>query len=292
MNSRTTITQIYELKKEYEQLKTGKESLLQLIEEVEISDLVYNSNAIENSTLTLKETEKILLEQDLSRHVSTRELFEARNLARVIKYLRNKSSLELDEELILLLHQMLLGAIDDEIAGRFRKGDEYVKVGPHLAPPPLDIHLLLRDLFINYNSRQDMYFLDSITYFHLEFERIHPFLDGNGRIGRLLINIQLMQHGYPPIIVRSNSKHQDYYPHFYDYQTTQNIKHIKGMANIFSLHLRESLHKRLAYLKGLKIITVAQHSKDTGQPANSLLNKAKRQTIPAFRDRGVWKIGV
>ena len=120
MNSRTTITQIYELKKEYEQLKTGKESLLQLIEEVEISDLVYNSNAIENSTLTLKETEKILLEQDLSRHVSTRELFEARNLARVIKYLRNKSSLELDEELILLLHQMLLGAIDDEIAGRFR----------------------------------------------------------------------------------------------------------------------------------------------------------------------------
>ena len=103
---------IKELKREYDQLKAGKESLLKIIDEAEIPESVYNSNAIENSTLTLKETEKILLEMEVERDVDLREVFEAKNLARVIEYIRDKvKNSELSKELILLLHKMLISNI-------------------------------------------------------------------------------------------------------------------------------------------------------------------------------------
>ena len=127
---------IKQLKKEFEQLRDGKESLLRILEEAELPELVYNSNAIENSTLTLKETEKILLEQEVMRDVSVRELFEAKNLARVLEYLSTRPNLGLTIENILLLHQMLVGGINDNFAGRLRKAGEYVRVGSHIAPAP------------------------------------------------------------------------------------------------------------------------------------------------------------
>ena len=123
--AQTTRRQIQTLHAEFTALKPGREALLAMIDEAETPENVYNSNAIENSTLTLKETEKILLEMELSRDVSVREVFEAKNLARVIAYKRDKAKTEaLSEELLLLLHQMLLGGIDDSSAGRFRRAGE------------------------------------------------------------------------------------------------------------------------------------------------------------------------
>ena len=99
---------IQSLRREYEALRSGRESLLAMIDEVELAESVYNSNAIENSTLTIDETEKILLEQELSRNVSVREVLEARNLARVAEYTRTKAVAgELTHDLILRLHRML-----------------------------------------------------------------------------------------------------------------------------------------------------------------------------------------
>src|SRR3990167_851993 len=106
---------LQELKREYDSLKANKDALLQIIDEAEISESVYNSNAIENSTLTLKETEKILLEMEVSKNVSLREVFEAKNLARVMEYINTKVSEELTKENILLLHQMLIGNIDVKV---------------------------------------------------------------------------------------------------------------------------------------------------------------------------------
>src|SRR5665213_379002 len=92
---------ISELKAEFDALRKGKDSLLSIIDEAEIPESVYNSNAIENSTLTLKETEKILLDMEVSRDVSMREVFEAKNLARVIEYIQTKSVEELSIKTIL-----------------------------------------------------------------------------------------------------------------------------------------------------------------------------------------------
>ena len=280
---------IKQLKKEFEQLRDGKESLLRILEEAELPELVYNSNAIENSTLTLKETEKILLEQEVMRDVSVRELFEAKNLARVLEYLSTRPNLGLTIENILLLHQMLIGGINDNFAGRLRKAGEYVRVGSHIAPAPEHVEQLLESLLDSFHSAHDLYFLDNIAYFHAEFERIHPFCDGNGRIGRVLINLQLARFGYPPIIIRNKSKRTDYYPELVKYEESGSYD---GLADMFADSLKESLHKRLAYLRGDEIIKLADYAKKNNRAVNAQLNAAKRQTIPAFRERGVWKIGV
>lgn len=283
-----TKDKIKTLKREYERLKVGKESLLKILSEVELPERVYNSNAIENSTLTLKETERILLELEVARNVSVRELFETKNLGRVNEYLETRPDYQLSIDSILLLHRMLLGSINDKIAGRLRKENEYVRIGSYVAPAPEHIEQLLKNLLDDFESNHDLYFLENIAYFHLEFERIHPFCDGNGRIGRVLISQQLARLGYPPIIIRSKGKKDDYYPLF---QKFQDSKDYKGMAELLALTLQESLNKRLAYLKGLKIIKISEYAKLTGTASNALLNAAKRQTIPAFREKGVWKIG-
>src|ERR1035437_4941302 len=131
---------VNELRERYYKSSTGKDALIKLISEAEISDQVYNSNAIENSTLSLEETEKILLQIDLDRYINEREIFEAKNLARVVSYIDKRSKeQELTIEVILSLHKMLIFNIRDDVAGRFRKEGEYVRVGSHIAPAPKEI---------------------------------------------------------------------------------------------------------------------------------------------------------
>lgn len=277
---------IKDLKEEYDQLRGGRESLLNIIDEVEVPEAVYNSNAIENSTLTLKETEKILLDMDVSREVSVREIFEAKNLARVIAYIRGKSkNQDLDEEMILLLHKMLIGGINDEIAGRFRVKGEYVRVGIHIAPAPEHVKRMTESVLAVFTS-DEAYFLDKIAKFHLEFEHIHPFVDGNGRIGRVIINYQLFRLGLPSIIIRDKEK-KIYYRAFWEYKDNKNTK---IMEKTLALSLIESLHKRITYLKGEDIIPLSEFAVLNKKSTTSLLNAAKRQTISAFREKGVWKI--
>ena len=276
------------LKAEYDVLRTGKDSLLVMIDEAEVPESVYNSNAIENSTLTLKETEKILLDMEVSRNVSLCEVFEAKNLARVIGYVRGKSKeTEVSKEIILLLHQMLIGRIDDKIAGQFRKSGEYVRIGTHIAPAPEQVEKLIASTITEYTSNMSAYFLDKIARFHLEFETVHPFCDGNGRIGRVLINFQLSRLGFPIIIIRDREK-MKYYETFSDFRDGKNTK---TMEKVLSLGLMESFHKRITYLKGEKIITLSEYTKKNSNSGPALTNAARRQNIPAFREKGVWKIG-
>lgn len=276
------------LKAEYDSLRKGKESLLVMIDEAEVPESVYNSNAIENSTLTLKETEKILLDMEVSRDVSLREVYEARNLARVIGYIRKKSQeTEVNQEVILFLHKMLIGSIDEKIAGRFRKPGEYVRVGTYIAPGPEHVEKMMAAILLEYTSDLTNYFLDKIAKFHLDFETIHPFCDGNGRIGRVLICFQLQRLGFPMIIIRDREK-RDYYESFSEYRDKKNTK---KMERVISLGLMESFNKRITYLKGQKIITLSEYTKMHKLSAPAIINAARRQYIPAFREKGVWKIG-
>ena len=279
---------IQALKAQYDVLRQGKDSLLVMIDEAEAPESVYNSNAIENSTLTLKETEKILLDMEVARDVSVREVYEAKNLARVIGYIHNKAKeTEVGRELMLLLHQMLVGGIDDKIAGRFRSPGEYVRVGTHVAPAPEDVEKLIGAAIAEYTSNLSAYFLDKIAKFHLDFETIHPFCDGNGRIGRVLISYQLQCLGFPMIIIRDREK-KEYYKSFGDYRDDKNTK---TLEKVVSLGLLESLHKRITYLKGDKVIKLSEYTKSHAKSASAITNAARRQNVPAFREQGIWKIG-
>jgi len=285
----TTLHHLEALQKEFNRLKNGKESLLTLLEESELPEAVYNSNAIENSTLTLDETEKILIHQELPPHHTQREVFEAINLGKVTEFLTAKIAEErpLTESLLLFVHQTLLSHINNDIAGRYRRDKEYVRVGLHIAPAPVHVPSLMDTALMAYKNTAS-HVLDRMINFHLEFERIHPFVDGNGRVGRALMNFQLKSHGYPPVIIRNKEK-QDYYRAFQAYDMGRSVKELE---HILALLLKESLHKRIAYLRGDEVVLLSQVAKeDKRHSPQSLANSAKKQSMPAFRERGRWKVG-
>ncbi len=271
----------------YKALK-GKESLLQLISEVEVAEQVYNSNAIENSTLSLEETEKILLQIDLDRYINEREIFEAKNLARVVLYINKRAKeQELSLDLILSLHKMLISNIRDEIAGRWRVGDEFVRVANHIAPAPNEIIERLEKMLSEYNAKSHESIVKRIALLHLVFEYTHPFVDGNGRIGRAINNYLLIREGFVPINIKFIDR-KKYYEAFKEFDE-------KGSATIMeeivAKALTNSYHKRLAYLEGKKIVTLVEYAKSNKLPHSNLINKAGRQTIEAFLEKGIWKIG-
>lgn len=284
-----SFTQIDSLKERYEKAFLGKESLIQVLNEAEISEHVYNSNAIENSTLSLDETEKILLQIDLDRFVNEREIFEAKNLARVVSYIEKKShEEELSLEIILLLHKMLIGNIQDDIAGRFRNETEWVRVGSHIGADPKEVEGLLQKMLTEYNGSMTDSIISRIASLHLNFEHIHPFVDGNGRIGRVVNNYQLQREGYVPINITFVNRAQ-----YYDaFKAFDDKAETKLMEEIIARALSNSYHKRLAYLEGKKIITLNQYAKQNNLSHSNVINKAQRQTIEAFYEKGIWKIGV
>ena len=289
----TKISNVYNkissLRERYYQASTGKDALIKLIAETEVAEQVYNSNAIENSTLTLEETEKILLQIDLDRYITEREIFEAKNLARVVSYINKRSrEQELDLEVILSLHKMLLSNIRDDIAGRFRLDNEFVRVGSYIAPNPKEVIERLEKMMAEYNAASHKNIIKRIAKLHLTFENTHPFCDGNGRIGRVINNYLLMREGFVPINIKFIDR-EKYYEAFREFDAkgaTAIMEEIVGKA------LTNSYHKRLAYLEGKKIITLIEYAKKNKLSHPNLINKAVRQTIEAFLEKNVWKIGV
>ena len=287
MINQATKDRIEALRLQYTGLIKGNERLLKEISLAEIPEMVYNSNAIENSTLSLEDTEIILSGGVLGRNVHVREVYEAKNLALLTETVVEKSRASLDLKLILGWHKTLLSYIDDKIAGRFRTGKEWVRVGNHLGANPAFVGTLMQELVDKYKQDKSSYFLDNIADFHAEFETIHPFVDGNGRMGRVLINLQLMKAGFPPIIIPNKSKHTEYYPLFARFQSTMKAD---GFTKLFALLLLETLHKRITILTAKKIIPLSIWASQNAVKLNVAANKAKRQTIPAFRLREKWMI--
>ena len=146
----------------------------------------------------------------------------------------------------------------------------------------------IQEAIVQFESDITTPYIHKVARFHCEFENIHPFIDGNGRIGRVLNNYFLYRAGFPSIIVRNKEK-RTYYDGLRSYDTSGDLK---PMIRTFGLAVLESLHKRLSYLDSMRIISLAEHALTETQSLHTLINAALRQTIPAFREKGVWKIGV
>ena len=280
---------INRLRERYYTASVGKQSLIKLLSEAEVAEQVYNSNAIENSTLTLEETEKILLQIDLDRYITERDIFEAKNLARVVSYIDTKAKeQELTLDVMLSLHKMLIANIRDDIAGRFRKDGEWVRVANHIAPDPKEVVERLGKMLVQYYANSHENIIKRIALLHLTFEYIHPFVDGNGRIGRVINNYLLIREGFVPVNIKFIDRKM-YYEAFKEFDGKGTTK---IMAEIVGKALTNSYYKRLAYLEGAHIMTLAEYAKKNKVSHSNLINKANRQTIEAFLEKGVWKIGV
>lgn len=234
------------LEEKLEALKVRRpltEGEVERLNEEFLIEYTYNSNAIEGNTLTLRETDMVLRGLTIDQK-SLKEHLEVIGHKEAFEYIRQlvSENVELSEKVIKDIHYLVL-ADKKEDRGRYRRipvriiGAAHEPVQPYLIIPKME------ELLDQYkNSKEDI--VTKLARFHSEFEGIHPFIDGNGRTGRLLINLELMKVGYPPINIKFTDRLK-YYEAFDEYQVNHNIS---AMADMFARYLNQRLDLYLSIL--------------------------------------------
>ena len=195
------------LKKELDSKRPiPKETLKSLRESINL-EWTYNSNGIEGNTLTLRETQ-VVLEGITVGGKSIKEHLEAINHEKAILFLDDlvKDNEPISEWNIKNIHQLILKDIDNENAGRYRKENVTIKGATHIPPDYLKVPELMGKLILTYNTWSEYHPIIQAALLHGELVKIHPFVDGNGRTSRLLMNLVLMNNGYNPVIIKKESR--------------------------------------------------------------------------------------
>ncbi len=195
------------LKKELDSKRPiPKETLKSLRESINL-EWTYNSNGIEGNTLTLRETQ-VVLEGITVGGKSIKEHLEAINHEKAILFLDDlvKDNEPISEWNIKNIHQLILKNIDNENAGRYRKENVTIKGATHIPPDYLKVPELMEKLILTYNTWSEYHPIIQAALLHGELVKIHPFVDGNGRTSRLLMNLDLMNSGYNPVIIKKESR--------------------------------------------------------------------------------------
>ncbi len=188
----------------------SKETLKSLKESINL-EWTYNSNGIEGNTLTLRETQ-VVLEGITVGGKSLKEHLEVINHEQAILFLDDliKDKKPITEWNIKNIHQLVLKEIDDDNAGRYRDENVKIKGATHIPPDYLIVPELMEKLIINYEDWKKYHPIIRAALLHGELVKIHPFVDGNGRTSRLVMNLSLMNSGYLPVIVKKE-KRLEYY---------------------------------------------------------------------------------
>ena len=183
---------------------------LKKIEEAFNIEYTYESNRIEGNTLTLQETELVVNEGVTIAGKSMREHLEAINHAEAIDYIRDfaKSNMEISERTIREIHALVLHGIDRENAGRYRFVSVMILGSRHTPPQPYLIGKQMEDFMLHFQDmeKEKVHPVLIAAYLHDELVRIHPFIDGNGRTSRLLMNLYLLRKGYTIVNLKGSSE--------------------------------------------------------------------------------------
>ncbi len=171
-----------------------------------IANYVYDSNALEGNSLTLKNVAEIVFENRISQGKDLREVYDAQNSYNLFLFLK-KTKHKIDHDFIIKLHSLLIKNIDNRLG--YRKEPIMLLGKTTKLAEPENVCREMNNLLKWYEDNENkMYFLELAFKFHAKFEKIHPFCDGNGRIGRFLLNYILMRQGYFPVIIRKTSRNR------------------------------------------------------------------------------------
>lgn len=205
----------------------------------------YHSNAIEGNTLTLAET-KMVVEEGLTVHGKPlREIHEAVNHSRAIDliYETIQKNGRFDEALLKNIHHWILKNIDEENAGVYRRIQVFITGEPELLCPAAQVPEKMTELFDWLKGLNHPLTLKNMAEWHYRFVKIHPFVDGNGRVARLGVNILLLQQGYPlqiiPVVRRqeyiqslhSSKTFEDFYAFFLSVQYEAMKDYVRMVGN-------------------------------------------------------------
>ena len=220
------------------------EGELERLNEEFLTEYTYNSNAIEGNTLTLRETDMVLRgltidQKSLKEHLEVIGHKEAFDFVTELV----KEKCEINERVIKQIHYLVLADKKDD-RGVYRRVPVRIMGAAHETAQPYLIVTKMEELLRNYLASEE-HIVTKLARFHIEFEGIHPFIDGNGRTGRLLVNLELMKAGYPPIDIKFTDR-ISYYNAFDEYHVKHNLK---AMESLFAKYINERLD---IYLKMLQ----------------------------------------
>ncbi|BDF05288.1 Fic family protein [[Clostridium] hylemonae] len=209
-----------------------------------VVEYTYNSNAIEGNTLTLRETDMVLRgltigQKPLKDHMEAIGHKEAFDLVRDFV----KDQEPLSERVIKHIHYLVLADKKDD-RGVYRRVPVRIMGAKHEPAQPYLIKPKMEQLLEFYNNSKE-HIIPRLARFHIEFEGIHPFIDGNGRTGRLLVNLELMKAGYPPIDIKFTDR-ISYYNAFDEYHVKHNLG---AMEKLFAGYVNDRLDSYLVMLE-------------------------------------------
>jgi len=252
-------------------------------------EFTYNSNAIEGNTLSLRETQLVIQEGITVRGKSLREHLEARNHPDAIDYVEKlaQKGATIKQDDILKVHALLMRGIDDQNAGKYRTGQVRVTGATFMPPSAGKIQSMLSELLQTLSQNPDeLRPIELAAFFHHKFVYIHPFLDGNGRTARLLMNVILIRSGYPFTVLLKVDR-----PKYLRALGEADNGNLIPFANFVANCVERSLDiYLLAFEKEAEIMTLAEASKLTPYSQEYLSLLARKGNIGAFKLRRNWVV--
>ena len=238
------LAQIDRNKTEFDGRRPLTEGELERLNEEFTVEYTYNSNAIEGNTLTLRETDLVLRGLTIDQK-PLKDHMEAVGHKEAFDYVRElvKEKAPLTESIIKQIHYLVLADKKDD-RGVYRRVPVRIMGAHHEPVQPYLIEPRMEQLLLDYAASEE-HIVTKLARFHIEFEGIHPFIDGNGRPGRLLVNLELMKAGYPPIDIKFTDR-VAYYNAFDEYHVKHNLS---AMESLFAGYVNSRL---VTYLKILK----------------------------------------
>ncbi|MFH1291892.1 MAG: Fic family protein [bacterium] len=245
------LNRLKQKKKKLDSFRPLAKSALNRLREQFVIEWTYNSNGIEGNTLTLRETALVLREGITVSGKTLKEHTEATNHKKAIEFVEKfvVSKKSLSEKILLDIHKIVLSDIDDEYAGIYRNQNVRI-LGARVIPPnPLKIQRLMDEFFKWLDKNTDnLHIIEQVALAHYKLVEIHPFIDGNGRTSRLIMNLLLMQKGYPPAVILKNDRKK--------YYSTLNEANM-GRFEPFVLFIAQSVERSL----GLYLETIEPKTK-------------------------------
>ncbi len=198
------IAKIEGTKQAYKRIVSGltKKQLQDLFDRFTVN-FTYESNALEGNSLTLKDVALVLFEERIPKDKDLREVYETRNSRKVVDLILKKK-FRVKEKDIVRMHRMLVK--DMKIETGYKKIPNFLLGRSVETVPPERVGAEMKSLVKWFQNEKKMHPLQKAAHFHGRFEKIHPFDDGNGRVGRFLINIGLVNKGYAPLIIRKSQR--------------------------------------------------------------------------------------
>ncbi len=215
-------------------------------------EMIYNSNALEGNSLTLRETGFVINEGLTVKGKPFKDHLEAKNQKEALDYLHELVSdatiHTISEKLIRDMHQLVAHDTDKEWAGKYRNSNVYIAGAGHVPPDALAISKQMNEL-VKWLAKETgkTHPIELAALFHHRLVHIHPFFDGNGRTARLMMNVILMQSGYPLVIILKNDRKK-----YYNALDQADKGNLKGLVAFIAVAVMRSLE---IYLKALTPVT-------------------------------------